>query len=143
LALRDSKRILAIDFGDRRLGIAVSDPTNLIAQGVTTLLNDSTLFDRLRALVSEYRVGTILVGIPYTLKGEVGQKAREINRFVSELRREVVVSVVTWDERFTTKLAHEAMIQMGIKKKNRRRKENVDRLASVLLLQSYLDSLKT
>jgi len=139
--LSESRRILAIDFGERRVGIAVSDPTNLIAQGLPTLDNDPTLFSRLRSVVSKYHIGRIVVGMPYTLKGEMGPKAQEVLEFVSRLRKEVTVEVCTWDERFTSSLARDAIRQMGTKQMARRKKEKVDQMAATLLLQSYLDSL--
>ena len=141
-SLQEKKRILAIDYGTRRVGIAISDPTNVIAQGLQTLDHDKKLFGVLRALVSEYQVGTIVVGMPYNLKGEVGLKANEVSEFVDQLRPEISVPVTTWDERFTTSMARKAMREMGTKKMNRRQKGRVDRLASTLLLQSYLDSLR-
>ena len=142
-ALRDSKRILAIDYGSRRLGIAISDPMNIIARGLPTLYNDSRIFDNLREIISTHEVGRIIVGMPYNLKGEVGMKAKEVYEFLGRLQQEVGVRVGTWDERFTSRLAQQAMREMGTKKIERRKKGNVDRMASVLLLQSYLDSLKT
>lgn len=141
--MKNSKRILAIDYGERRLGVAISDPLNIIARGLQTLDHDIRLFEKLRGLIAEHDVGSIVVGIPYTLKGEVGIKAKEVQDFIARLRREVHVPIRTWDERFTSKLAQNAMHEMGTKKKERQRKGNVDRLASTLLLQSYLDSLKT
>ena len=140
--MKNSKRILAIDYGERRLGVAISDPLNIIARGLQTIDHDTRLFEKLRGLIAEHDVGSIVVGIPYTLKGEVGMKAKEVQEFIARLRREVHVPVRTWDERFTSKLAQNAMHEMGTKKKERRRKGNVDRLASTLLLQSYLESLK-
>ncbi len=143
VTLKTSKRILAIDYGERRLGIAISDPTNTIARGLPTLEHSNKLFDRLRGLIQEHDVGSIVVGIPYTLKGDVGMKAKEVQEFIDRLQNEVHVPVRTWDERFTSRLARNAMREMGTKKSERQRKGSVDLLAATLLLQSYLDSLKT
>jgi putative Holliday junction resolvase len=140
--LENPKRILAIDYGSRRLGIAISDPMNIIAQGLPTLENDRRVYEQLRVIVREQPIGCIVVGMPYNLKGELGMKAKEVEQFVERLRTEVGVPVTTWDERFTSKLAESAIREMGTKKMKRRRKGAVDRMASVLLLQSYLDRHK-
>jgi putative Holliday junction resolvase len=137
--LQNSKRILAIDYGSRRLGVAMSDPMNIIAQGLPTLVNDQRVFEQLRATLRDHPISCIVVGMPYNLKGESGMKAKEVEEFVERLRTEVHVPVTTWDERFTSKLAQEAMREMGMKKRKRMKKGAVDQIASVLLLQSYLD----
>jgi len=130
---------LAIDYGSRRLGIAISDPMNIIAQALSTLDNDGRLYEQLRALVTEHAVCNIVVGMPYNLKGEMGMKAKEVETFLKRLRAEVGIPVTTWDERFTSKLAHAAIREMGTKKMKRQRKGAVDQMAAVFLLQSYLD----
>jgi len=140
--LENPKRILAIDYGSRRLGVAISDPMNIIAQGLPTLENDRIVYDQLRVIVKEHQISCIVVGMPYTLKGKAGTKAKEVEQFIERLRTEVGVPVTTWDERFTSKLAAEAIRAMGTKKMKRRRKGAVDQMASVLLLQSYLDRHK-
>jgi putative Holliday junction resolvase len=137
--LQNPKRILAIDYGSRRLGVAISDPMNIIAQGLPTLNNDRQVYEQLRIIIRAHPVSCIVVGMPYTLKGESGMKAKEVEEFVERLRAEVEVPVTTWDERFTSKLAQNAMREMGTKKAKRERKGAVDQIASVLLLQSYLD----
>lgn len=130
---------MAIDYGSRRLGIAISDPMNIIAQGLSTLDNDGTLYEQLRAIVVDHAIGSIVVGMPYNLRGGSGIKAKEVEEFVKRLRAELGVPVATWDERFTSKLAQSAIREMGTRKMKRQRKGVVDRMASVLLLQSYLD----
>lgn len=135
-------RILAIDYGSRRLGIAISDPMNIIAQGHSILNNDGTLYQQLRAIVAGHTVGRIIVGMPYSLKGELGTKAKEVEEFVKRLGPEVGIPVSTWDERFTSKLAQSVIREIGIKKMKRQRKGVVDKMAAVLLLQSYLDRRK-
>ncbi len=136
------KRILAIDYGTRRVGIAISDPMKLIAQGLPTLKNDENLFDNLRAIAKENDIERIIVAKPNTLKGEVGDKRKEVQEFIHRLENEVEIPDITWDERFTTRLAQSAIREMGTKKMQRRRKGRVDEMASRLLLQSYLDSRK-
>jgi putative Holliday junction resolvase len=141
--LENPTRILAIDYGSRRLGIAISDPMNIIAQGLSTLDNDGTLYEHLRTIVAEHVISSIVVGMPYNLRGQSGTKAKEVERFVKRLRAELGIPVATWDERFTSKLAQTAIREMGTKKMKRERKGVVDQMASVLLLQSYLDRRKS
>lgn len=112
---------------------------NIIAQGLSTLDNDGTLYEQLRAIVADHAIGSIVVGMPYNLRGGSGTKAKEVEEFVKRLRAELGVPVATWDERFTSKLAQSAIREMGMRKMKRQRKGVVDRMASVLLLQSYLD----
>lgn len=140
--MQSPKRVLAIDYGSRRLGVAISDPMNIIAQGLPTLENDRALYEQLHVIVRDHPIGCIVVGMPYNLKGELGVKAKEVEEFIERLRTEVGIPVITWDERFTSKLAQSAMQEMGTKKMKRRRKGAVDQMASVLLLQSYLDRRK-
>jgi putative Holliday junction resolvase len=135
------KRILAIDYGSRRVGVAISDPTNIIAQGLPTLENNRELFRRLQKIVSDHAVTKIVVGMPFNLRGEKGVKAKEVDEFIERLRAEIGIPVTSWDERFTSKLAEGAIRGLGTKKMKRRTKGAVDKMASVLLLQSYLDSL--
>lgn len=141
--LESPTRILAIDYGSRRFGIAISDPMNIIAQGHSTLDNDATLYQQLRAIIAGHAIGRIVVGMPYSLSGESGTKAKEVEEFVKRLRVEVGIPVATWDERFTSKLARSVIREIGTKKMKRQRKGVVDQMAAVLLLQSYLDRRKS
>ncbi len=137
------KRILGIDFGSVRVGVAVSDPLRIIAQSVGTYANDQKLLDRITSVAREYDVGLIVVGMPFTLRGEKGMKAKEVDTFVDRLKQNLGVDVVTWDERFTSRMAHQTLIQMGTTKKQRRtNKGRIDAMASALILQSFLDQTK-
>jgi putative Holliday junction resolvase len=135
------KRILAIDYGSRRVGVAISDPMNIVARGLPTLENNPQLFGELQKIVSDHVVGKIVVGMPYNLRGEKGAMAKEVEAFIEKLRDKIGIIVTSWDERFTSKQAQGAIRELGTKKMKRRAKGAVDRMASVLLLQSYLDSL--
>ena len=137
------KRILGIDFGSVRVGVAISDPLRIIAQGIATLPNDSHLMDEIVRLSEKYDAGMVVVGMPYTLKGEKGKKAEEVDRFIVELKKRLSFDVVTLDERFTSHIAQQTLIQMGTTKKQRRtNKGAVDAMASALILQSFLDQTK-
>ncbi len=141
----EGKRVLGIDFGLKRVGVAVSDPMGIIAQGIDTLANDSTLVGKLTDLVKKMSVIRIVVGKPLKLSGEAGSSAVEAAAFAQKLRERLSreklnVEVVEWDERFTTTIAQRTRTELGLKKKEREKKGNLDRMASQLILQSYLDS---
>ena len=136
------KRLLGIDYGSARIGIAVSDPLRIIAQGVTVLPNSPQLTRQIQALVEEYDVETIVVGYPMTLRGTRGPKGHEVDLFIEQLRRTISCPIVTMDERFTSKSSAEMLRMMGVQKKNRQKKGIVDVMAAALILQTYLDSHK-
>ncbi len=136
-------RILAIDYGSERVGLALSDPLRILARPHLTLRNDIHMWDRLKEVVTSEAVVSIIVGMPLNLKGEKGTKAQEVDRFVERLRGEVSVAIEVWDERFTTTMAHQTLRAMGTSKSSRRTdKGRVDAMAAAILLQSYLDSAK-
>ena len=136
------QRYLGIDYGSRKTGIAVSDPLNIIATALTTIPMHDHPVEKILSFVEEYHVGTVVVGMPLNLKGEKGQKALETEQFVTVLTSRLPCPVITWDERFTTKMAHDTLRAMGIKKKVREKRENIDARAAAFILQSFLDSKK-
>ena len=138
-----AKRILGIDFGTQRIGVAVSDPLLCIAQGVGTFKNSEKFFSDLNSLIERYEVGLIVVGLPYSRSGHRGKMAHEVEEFIHKLRGETGLEVVEWDERYTSLLARQTMVTMGVRKKQRQNKARVDEIASALILQSFLDSRKS
>ncbi|MDY7078304.1 MAG: Holliday junction resolvase RuvX [Chloroflexota bacterium] len=137
-------RILGLDIGERRVGIAISDPTGTIARPLQTLVRGSRDedFAAIAALVAERGVGLTVVGQPLSLDGTEGPQARRVARYAESLAAHLPVPVVSWDERFTTVEAEEILLQSH-KKKNRqhaRARGKVDAIAAALILQSYLDS---
>lgn len=137
------QRALGIDYGTTRIGVAVSDPLNIIARGLEVVQNTPKSIDRIRQLAEEYDVGVVVVGMPYNLKGEVGRKAQEVELFIAALRSAVGREVVSVDERFTSRMAQQTLIDMGVGKKARRVKGVVDLTAAALILQHYLDGAGT
>ncbi|MEW6510216.1 MAG: Holliday junction resolvase RuvX [Bacteroidota bacterium] len=133
-------RVMGIDYGDRRVGLAVSDPLRVIARGAGTLENSTDLPERIAEVVRNEGVVLIVVGMPYAPDGGLGAKGEAVTRFVTVLRTVVPVPVETWDESFTTVGAQRAFIDGGMKKKLRREKGRVDEMAARLLLQEYLES---
>ncbi|HLX11620.1 MAG TPA: Holliday junction resolvase RuvX [Bacteroidota bacterium] len=138
--MSELKRYLGIDYGTKRIGIAVSDPLGIIARGIGVVANSSTALDEIRKYAEEYAVAAVVVGMPYTLKGDEGPAAIAVKAFMERVRSVVSVEVLGWDERHTSSDAHEMLHAMGVKKKKRRVKETIDRMAAALILQSFLDS---
>ena len=136
-------RILALDMGERRVGVAVSDPTGTIARPLRTLMRGSREedFAAITALVAEHDVELVVVGQPLSLDGAEGPQARRVARYAEALAARLPVPVVAWDERFTTVAAEEILRQNRRKKKRQARtRGEVDSIAAAVILQGYLDS---
>ena len=135
-------RILAIDYGRKRSGLAVTDTLQLIATGLTTVPSGDLvkfLFD----YVSREPVEIFVVGSPKQMNNELSENMKYIDAFVKLLKRTIPdIPVIFVDERFTSVLAHRAMLEGGLKKKKRQDKELVDEISAVIILQSYLESNK-
>jgi putative Holliday junction resolvase len=136
------RRALGIDYGSVRIGVAVSDPLNVVARGLEVVKNTPDAPERIRQLAEEYDVRVVVVGMPYTLKGETGAKAEEVGRFIERLRAVLSCEIATMDERFSSKTAQRSLIDMGVGKKARRAKGIVDRTAAAFILQEYLDEAR-
>ena len=134
------KRHLGIDFGSKRIGIAISDPLNIIARPIQYIYNSDKTIDELKKLFVEYEIEVIVIGMPFNLKGEVGQKAQDVEQFINDVLGIFGVTIIKWDERFSTKQAHQTLRDMNVKKKQRESKEIIDSMAAAIMLQSYLDS---
>lgn len=133
-------RILAIDYGTKRTGIAVSDPLRIIAGGLTTV-ETKTLERWLAQYVAENDVDTIVVGKPMQPDGRPSDTWRFVEPLVARLRRAYPDKAVTlYDERFTSVLAHRAMIESGISRKARQDKALVDKISATIILQGYMES---
>ncbi len=132
-------RVMGIDYGSKRVGVAVSDPLGIIAGGAGTLANDGALLDRLATMVREQDVARVVVGMPYAPDGGTGAKGAEVEAFIGELRRHVGVAIDTWDESFSSVEAHRTFVETGMKRKKRRQKQRVDEMAARLMLQEYLN----
>lgn len=135
------QRILALDLGARRIGVAVSDPLGITAQGLATIQRGNGRSDlaELQRLAKEYEVGMILVGQPLHMSGQSGVQAQKAEAFAEVLRRRLNLEVTMWDERLTTAEAQRVLRSSGIGLEKRR--AAVDRLSAVILLQSYLDRI--
>ncbi|WP_232302267.1 Holliday junction resolvase RuvX [Alicyclobacillus hesperidum] len=133
-------RTLAVDYGERRVGIALSDPTGLIASALTVIQRetDEQVVDVIAGLVVEHGVERIIVGNPITMKGEVGEKAQKAALFAQQLRERVSIPVELFDERLTTVSAERALLEGDVRRK--RRRSIIDAVAATILLQNYLDA---
>ena len=133
-------RILAIDFGRKRTGIAVTDTLKIVANGLTTIPTH-TLTDFLQDYVKREPVELIVVGLPRRLDGTPSESMKWIEPFLNRLKKIMTdMPVVMYDERFTSTLAHKAMLDGGMKKSDRRNKEIVDTIAASIILNDYLQS---
>ncbi len=138
-------RIMGLDFGSRTVGVAVSDPLFLTAQGVEIIRRKSPdklrqTLARIETLITEYGVDRIVLGYPKNMNNTEGERCEKTQEFRAMLERRTGLPVILWDERLTTVMAGQAMMEGGIRRENRR--EYVDKLAAVLILQNYLDALQ-
>jgi len=135
-------RILAIDYGSKRVGLAVTDPLQMIASGLTTV-HSKDLIQFLEDYLKKEAVECIVVGEPKTLMNEASNSARFIEPFVKHLTQKFPsIKIERYDERFTSALAQQAMLMGGLKKKDRQNKETVDMVSATILLQDYLEFIK-
>jgi putative holliday junction resolvase len=134
-------RILAIDHGTKRMGIAISDELKMIAQPLELIPAEpfADFLTRLKELLQEKEVELVLVGLPRNMDGSFGPAALKVEAFVAALRCAIAAPVKTWDERLTSTQANRSLIQAGVRRD--KRKQKVDMTAAAILLQSYLDSL--
>lgn len=132
-------RILAIDYGKKRTGLAVSDELQIIAGGLATV-ETKNLEKYILDYLSHEKVELIIVGLPKQMNNELSENMVRIEPFVNRLRKIVNIPVEYYDERFTSVLAHQTILQSGIGKIARRNKELVDEISAVIILQSYMES---
>ena len=134
-------RVLSLDVGEKRIGIALSDPSGTIAQGLrlyTTTGSRTRDIAAIGELVREFEVSRVVVGLPKNLDGSLGPRAQEMMRFAEILERQSGVPVDLWDERFTTDEAHRIFDMASVKRKKRR--GSIDVMAAQIILQGYLDA---
>jgi putative Holliday junction resolvase len=133
-------RILALDHGTKRIGVALSDELGWTAQPLETFERRTLERDiaHIQDLVRNHDVGQVLLGLPLRLDGEEGQSVRVVREFAARLGESLAVPIITWDERMTTKAAEELLIAADVSRK--KRKGVVDRVAAAILLQSYLEA---
>lgn len=133
-------RILAIDYGKKRTGIAVTDPLQIIASGLKTV-DSQQLFEFLKEYTNNEIVDVIVIGEPYNLDGKETDSTAAVKHCIRRLKNTFPQTpIVTVDESYTSKNASKAMVDMGMKKKDRQKKENIDMMAATIMLQEYLNT---
>ena len=137
-------RILGLDYGSKTVGVAVSDPLGITAQGVETIWRKQEnklrqTLARIEELISEYQVERIVLGYPKNMNNTIGERAEKSLEFQQMLERRTGLPVIMWDERLTTVEANRTLMEASVRRENR--KQYMDKLAAVFILQGYLDSL--
>ncbi len=134
-------KILGLDPGSRRVGVAVSDDLGMTASGLTTLVwkNFEKLLDEIQDICRQYKVEKIVVGLPKRMDGTIGPEAQKVLTLVEALKEKMKLEVVTWDERFSTVAVERVLIEADLSRK--KRKKVRDKVAATYILQGYLDSL--
>ncbi|MCI8359431.1 MAG: Holliday junction resolvase RuvX [Lachnospiraceae bacterium] len=135
-------RIMGLDFGSKTVGVAISDPLLITAQGIEIIRRKDEnklrqTLARIEELIVQYEVEEIVLGFPKNMNDTIGERAELSLEFKDKLERRTGLPVTMWDERLTTVAADRAMMEAGIRRENR--KEHVDRIAAVLILQGFLD----
>ena len=135
-------RLMGLDYGSKTVGVAVSDPLGLTAQGVETVWRKQEnklrqTLARIEELISEYQVERIVLGYPKNMNNTIGERAVKSLEFKEKLEKRTGLSVVMWDERLTTAEAERTLMETGVRRENR--KQYLDQMAAVLILQGYLD----
>lgn len=136
-------RIMGLDFGSKTVGVAISDPLGLTAQGIEIIRRESEnklrrTLARIEELIREYEVTSLVLGFPKNMNNTIGERAEKTLAFKEMLERRTGLTVTMWDERLTTVAANRALMEGGVRHENR--KEYVDMIAAVYILQGYLDS---
>ena len=135
-------RIIGIDYGRKRVGVAVSDPLGIFASALETV-QSAKIIEYLKKYAENAKVGLCVVGSPINMHGKPSEAAKDIDIFLKHLAKAFPdIPVQLEDERFTSVLAHRAMIDGGMKKQDRMKKESVDKISAAIILQSYLDKKK-
>lgn len=132
-------KVLGIDYGTKRIGLAISDPLGIIANGQPTISNESAL-EKIKKIVETERIAKIVLGYPKNMNNTIGPAAKAVEEFQNKLKEIVDIPITLWDERLTTAEATKRLIEADISRK--KRKLLVDKTAATLILQGYLDSRK-
>lgn len=137
-------RLMGLDYGSKTVGVAVSDPLRLTAQGVETVWRKQEnklrqTMARIEELISEYQVERIVLGYPKNMNNTIGERAVKSLEFKEKLEKRTGLPVVMWDERLTTAEAERTLMETGVRRENR--KQFLDQMAAVLILQGYLDRM--
>ena len=139
-------RIMGLDYGSKTVGVAISDSLGITAQGIETICRKEEnklrkTCARIEALIEEYQVERIVLGLPKHMNNEIGDRAKLSIEFGEMIRRRTGLEVVMWDERLSSVEAERVLIESKVRRENR--KQYIDKIAAVFILQGYLDSIRT
>lgn len=141
--MKSQERILGLDYGHHKIGVAVSDPLGITAQGLETLdsQDEEAALKRLAEIISQLRVNKIVVGMPLNLKGQKGHSAQQVAKFIGRLKTRFKLPVLEWDERFSSVEAKRVLRKWG--QKPSRMKKKIDQISAIIILQGYLERTKS
>lgn len=133
---------MALDVGERRIGVAVSDETNIIAIGLGAIERKTPAYtlETIKALINQYEIGKVVVGLPLTMKGEKSIQAQKASGFIDALQQDIDIPVVSFDERLSTRQGERLLIEADVSR--RKRKKVIDKMAAQIILQTYMESEK-
>ncbi|MHC1737330.1 MAG: Holliday junction resolvase RuvX [Ignavibacteriaceae bacterium] len=135
-------RYLAIDYGSKRIGLALSDPFKIFAYPFLTIPNNDKTSEEIQKIISEKGIIKIIIGLPYKEDGRIGELGSIITKFADSIRKSSSLEIEFWDERYSSSIASERILASGIGKKARRDKALIDKNAAAVILQEYMDSKK-
>lgn len=138
----NEERILAIDYGTKRIGLAVTDPLNIFAYPLITLPNDSNFFMQLKKIIDEYHIVKLILGYPLKENGDESTSSQSVLKFKTELENKIGLQIELIDERYSSSIASERIIQSVSSKKKRRDKSLLDKNAAAVILEDYLNTTK-
>ena len=132
-------RILALDHGDKKIGVAISDPMKIIAKPLQIIINSSydRILSELNDLIREFDIKMIVVGLPITMKNTTSEQTKKVIEFIDYLKENLSINIQTYDERLTSKMAIKALVMQGIKTGHN--KQEIDKTSAAIFLQNYLD----
>ena len=137
-------RLLGVDYGEKRIGLAISDPLGIIAQGLKFISAEDFFqkkgIEEFKEVIEEFKISTIVMGFPLNMDGSIGRKGNEVQSFVEQLKKHISLPFVMWDERLTTVTAENILINADLSRK--RRKKVIDKISAAIILQGYLDQQK-
>jgi putative Holliday junction resolvase len=133
------KRVLALDYGDKKIGVALSDPMEIIAKPLLVIDNKNYnhVLNEVQSLIDDYSIKKIVIGLPLTLKNKKSIQTEKVLEFVDKIKVDIIVPIITYDERLTSKIAVQSLIKQGIKTGHN--KKDIDKTAAAIFLQNYLD----
>ena len=135
----EESRILALDFGEKRIGVAISDPLNIFAYPLVTLQNDSKIWDGLKNILTENKIEKVIIGYPFKESGAVSKISDLVLKFQSEIEKRFSIQTELVDERYSSSIAQQRIVQSIPSKKKRRDKSLIDKNAAAVFLEDYLN----